>query len=81
MPGSSEGLTTSPFEQIKITAVKLSRYKAQVTGLGSQIIVLPMQKQPEPFTNANISPENFCLGLIRPKVSFNGCLGYVVLAK
>ena len=32
MPGSSEGLTMSLFEQIKITAVKLSRYKTQVTG-------------------------------------------------
>ena len=29
-PGSSEGLIMSPFEQIKMTAVKLGRYKTQV---------------------------------------------------
>ena len=81
MPGSSEGLLMSPFELIKMTAVKLSRYKTQVKGLGSQVIVLPMQKKPQPFTNVNICPKNFSLGQIRPKVSFNGYLGYVVLAK
>ena len=29
----------------------------------SQVIVLPIQKQPLPFINANIRPKNFCLGL------------------
>ena len=32
MPGSSEGLIMSPFEQIKMTVVKLGRYKTQVKG-------------------------------------------------
>ena len=28
------------------------------------------------FLKANLGPKNFCLGLIRPKVSFEECLGY-----
>ena len=28
------------------------------------------------FIKANLRPKNFCLGLVRPKVSFDGCLGY-----
>ena len=27
---------------------------------------------------ANLRPKNFCLGLIRPKVSFYGCLGRIL---
>ena len=28
------------------------------------------------FIKANLRAKNFCLGLIRPKVSFYACLGY-----
>ena len=54
--------------------------KKQVSGAGtkhrSQVIVLPIQKVSQPLVKANLRPKNFCLGLIRPKVSFYKWLGY-----
>ena len=42
----------------------------------SQVIVLPIQEVSQTYIKANLRPENFCLGLIRPKVSFYECLRY-----
>ena len=42
----------------------------------SQALVLPVQKVSQTLVKANLRPKNFCLGLIRPKVSFYKCLGY-----
>ena len=44
-------------------------------------IVLPIQKVSQTFIKANLRPKNFCLGLIRPKVSFYKCLGYFCIGK
>ena len=46
------------------------KYRSQVTGHLSQVIVLPIQKVSQTLVKANLRPKNFCLGLIRPKVSF-----------
>ena len=46
------------------------KYRSQVTGYLSQVIVLPIQKVSQTLVKANLRPKNFCLGLIRPKVSF-----------
>ena len=42
----------------------------QVAGHRLQVIVSPIQKVSSTFLKANLRPKNFCLGLIRPKVSF-----------
>ena len=38
---------------------------------------LPIQEVSYSFIYANFRPKNVCLGLIRPKVSFNDCLGSI----
>ena len=38
--------------------------------------VTTIQKQSLLFTDADIMSQSICLGLIRPKVSLNECLGY-----
>ena len=52
------------------------RAKVQVTGHMSLVIVLPIQEVSQTLLKANLWTKNFCLGLIRPKVSFYKCLGY-----
>ena len=42
----------------------------------SQVIGLLTQKVSQTLVKANLRPKNFCLGLIRPKVSFYKCLGH-----
>ena len=44
--------------------------RSQVAGHSLQVIVSPIQKVSQTFLKANLRPKNFCLGLIRPKVSF-----------
>ena len=50
-----------------------TKNRSQVKGHRSQVIVLPIQKVSSTFINANLRPKSFCLGLIRPKVSFYKC--------
>ena len=57
----SLGWFVSKPDQFVSTQVSLGQ--VQNTGHKSQVIVLPIQKQPLPFINANIRPKNFCLGL------------------
>ena len=44
--------------------------RSLVAGRGLQVIVSLIQKVSLTFIKANLRPKNFCLGLIRPKVSF-----------
>ena len=65
--------------QLKVmTGIMDSHPDQQVSFAGdrSQVIVLPMQKVSQTLLKANLRPKNVCLGLIRPKVSFDKCLGY-----
>ena len=76
----------SIFFQTRSTCFDLNQFgegkKTQVTGQKSQVRshrLLFYQYRNNPnclHMPTLIRPKNFCLGLIRPKVSFNECLGY-----
>ena len=69
-------------EMVNSCRVGGAKYRSQVKGHKSKVSVLPIQNQPLPLTNANIRPKNCCFGLIRPKISYNECLGFLpVLVK
>ena len=52
------------------------RYKTQVTGHRSHVIVLRIQKVFYTFVKANLRPNWAQTEGFRPKVSFYECLGY-----
>ena len=59
--------------KVKFGYVKNTGHRFKVTGncFTNKKTTLTIYK-----INANIRPKNFCLGLTRPKVSFNECSGY-----
>ena len=52
------------------------RVGSHVASGGSLKAVLLTQKVFQTLVKANLRPKNFCLGIIRLKVSFYKCLGY-----
>ena len=74
--GTNVFLTAVTFvkESFQVAGINFFAYGSAGTKHRSKVIVLPIiQKVSSTFINANLRPKSFCLGLIRPKVSFYKC--------